>query len=71
MEHEDAAQIGVWTLTTEAISGGARIRLVSHTHGIEAVIDLDRQDARAFAHGTLAAAGDATFRTIPHPSAEA
>lgn len=63
-----------WTLAVAPSPDGVTLELgLRHLPGgpVTAVIALDRAEARRFARAVLAAAGDATERTFPHPAAEA
>ncbi|ACL59773.1 hypothetical protein [Methylobacterium nodulans] len=59
-----------WTLKVTPTAAGVQIELGLADLGgepVTAVIALDRAEARRFARALLAAAGDATERTFPHP----
>lgn len=56
-----------WTLSARAIVDGVEVELAIPVRGLTAAVEMDRADARAFARALLAAAGDATERTFPHP----
>ncbi|MFE1599958.1 hypothetical protein [Methylobacterium sp. ID0610] len=59
-----------WTLKVTPTEAGVQLELgLSDLGGqpVTAVIGLDRAEARHFARALLAAAGDATERTFPHP----
>ena len=60
-----------WTLAVAPTPDGVTLELgLRHLPGgpVTAVIALDRAEARRFARAVLAAAGDATERTFPHPA---
>lgn len=56
-----------WALAARAIAGGVALQLDVPSRDLTAAIDMTRDEARAFARAILAAAGDATERTFPHP----
>lgn len=56
-----------WTRSARAIVDGVEVELAIPGRDITAAIALTRDEARAFARAILAAAGDATERTFPHP----
>jgi hypothetical protein len=56
-----------WALAARAIAGGVALQLDVPGRDFTAAIDMTRDEARAFAQAILAAAGDATERTFPHP----
>ena len=59
-----------WSLQASAVRDGVRLELTLPDHAgqmLTAAVILDRTEARAFARVLLAAAGDATERTFPHP----
>lgn len=56
-----------WALAARAIAGGVQVELDVPSRDITAAIALTRDEARNFARALLAAAGDATERTFPHP----
>ena len=64
----DAPEPAAWTLGSQATADGVRLTFAVPAQGVEAAIALTREEARTFARGLLAAAGDATERTFPHPS---
>ena len=59
-----------WTLSAQPTTAGVELRLVVPAQGLDAALALDRADAIRFASAILAAAGDGTMRTFPHPSIE-
>ena len=59
-----------WTLASQATADGVRLTFTVPAQGVDAAIALTREEARTFARWLLAAAGDATERTFPHPSSE-
>lgn len=56
-----------WTLAARPNAGGVSLELDVPASGVTAAIALTREEARAFARALMAAAGDATERTFPHP----
>lgn len=57
-----------WSLALAATTTGVDLVLAVPTAaGMSIRIALDRDEARLLARGLLAAAGDATERTFPHP----
>lgn len=59
-----------WALRVVPTETGVRLELdLADLDGapVTAAIALDRAEARTFARAMLAAAGDATERTFPHP----
>jgi len=56
-----------WALAARPIASGVSVELDIPDRDIAAAITLTRDEARAFARAILAAAGDATERTFPHP----
>lgn len=56
-----------WALAARAVAGGVALQLDVPGRDLIAAIDMTRDEARAFARAILAAAGDATERTFPHP----
>lgn len=56
-----------WALAARAIAGGVSLELDVPSRSLAAAIAMTRDEARAFARALLAAAGDATERTFPHP----
>jgi hypothetical protein len=59
-----------WSLQASAVRDGVRLELTLPDlsgQPLTAALILDRAEARAFARALLAAAGDATERTFPHP----
>ena len=56
-----------WALAARPIAGGVSVEFDVPGRDIAAAIALTRDEARDFARALLAAAGDATERTFPHP----
>ncbi|SDA13149.1 hypothetical protein SAMN02799622_00923 [Methylobacterium sp. UNC378MF] len=56
-----------WALAARPIAGGVQLGLDVLGRDLTVALDLTREEARAFARALLAAAGDATERTFPHP----
>ncbi|MBP2494624.1 MULTISPECIES: hypothetical protein [Methylobacterium] len=68
MRTSDASQDPIsWALAARAITGGVALQLDLPGRDLAVAIDMTRDEARAFARAILAAAGDATERTFPHP----
>ena len=59
-----------WSLGTEPTADGVQFVLHIPEMGLTVRMQASRAEARAFAAGTLAAAGDGTERTFPHPAIE-
>ncbi|RVU19698.1 hypothetical protein [Methylobacterium oryzihabitans] len=60
-----------WTLQVSPTDSGVRIEIGLPDLGgapVTATLALDRSEARHLARALLAAAGDATERTFPHPA---
>lgn len=67
---DQAKQQAGWSLQASAVREGVRLELTLPDlagQPLTAAVILDRTEARAFARALLAAAGDATERTFPHP----
>ncbi len=64
---DPSIEAGGWTLAARAIPLGVQIELAMPGRGLTAGIAMTGEEARAFARGLLAAAGDATERTFPRP----
>ena len=56
-----------WTIEAIATPAGVDLVVKVPSRGIELVLPAGRGEARQFARGVLAAAGDAAERTFPQP----
>jgi len=61
------AEASAWALAARPIDGGVQLGFDVPGRDLTVALDLTREEARAYARAILAAAGDATERTFPHP----